>query len=44
MFALVPPGLPDSGSMELILATFSAEAFGATVLAGVTASVIGRAA
>ncbi|WP_067359071.1 chloride channel protein [Streptomyces noursei] len=31
-------------SMELILGTFSAEAFGATVLASVTASVIGRAA
>ncbi|MFD1313282.1 chloride channel protein, partial [Streptomyces kaempferi] len=31
-------------AMELILGTFSAEAFGATVLASVTASVIGRAA
>ncbi|MER5215701.1 chloride channel protein [Streptomyces sp. NPDC002838] len=31
-------------AMELILDTFSAEAFGATVLASVTASVIGRAA
>ncbi len=31
-------------AMELILSTFSAEAFGATVLASVTASVIGRAA
>lgn len=31
-------------SMELILGAFSAEAFGATVLASVTASVIGRAA
>ncbi len=30
--------------MELILGTFSAEAFGATVLASVTASIIGRAA
>ncbi|MFE7173257.1 chloride channel protein [Streptomyces sp. NPDC057616] len=30
-------------AMELILATFSAEAFGATVLASVTASIIGRA-
>ncbi|MCX3062634.1 chloride channel protein [Streptomyces beihaiensis] len=30
-------------AMELILGTFSAEAFGATVLASVTASVIGRA-
>lgn len=30
--------------MELILGTFSVEAFGATVLASVTASVIGRAA
>ncbi|MDF3301723.1 chloride channel protein [Streptomyces tropicalis] len=31
-------------AMELILGTFSAEAFGATVLASVTASIIGRAA
>ncbi|MFI2644307.1 chloride channel protein [Streptomyces sp. NPDC018610] len=31
-------------AMELILRTFSAETFGATVLASVTASVIGRAA
>jgi CIC family chloride channel protein len=31
-------------AMELILSTFSAEAFGATVLASVTASIIGRAA
>ncbi|WP_285574755.1 chloride channel protein, partial [Streptomyces sp. RTGN2] len=31
-------------AMELILGTFSVEAFGATVLASVTASVIGRAA
>ncbi|MFE7899450.1 chloride channel protein [Streptomyces sp. NPDC057424] len=31
-------------AMELILGTFSAEAFGANVLASVTASVIGRAA
>ncbi|MFG3101110.1 chloride channel protein [Streptomyces sp. NPDC048182] len=31
-------------AMELILGTFSAEAFGAAVLASVTASVIGRAA
>ncbi len=31
-------------AMELILGTFTAEAFGATVLASVTASVIGRAA
>ncbi|MEU6732693.1 chloride channel protein [Streptomyces physcomitrii] len=31
-------------AMELILMTFSAEAFGATVLASVTAAVIGRAA
>ncbi|MFJ7631022.1 chloride channel protein [Streptomyces sp. NPDC097595] len=31
-------------AMELILGAFSAEAFGATVLASVTASVIGRAA
>ncbi len=31
-------------ALELILATFTAEAFGATVLASVTASVIGRAA
>lgn len=31
-------------AMELILGTFSAEAFGATVLASITASVIGRAA
>lgn len=31
-------------AMELILGTFSAEAFGAMVLASVTASVIGRAA
>ncbi|MEU2771743.1 chloride channel protein [Streptomyces sp. NPDC007162] len=31
-------------AMELILGTFGAEAFGATVLASVTASVIGRAA
>ncbi|WP_179023624.1 chloride channel protein [Streptomyces sp. IMTB 2501] len=31
-------------AMELILGTFSAEAFGALVLASVTASVIGRAA
>ncbi|WP_142215064.1 chloride channel protein [Streptomyces sp. SLBN-118] len=31
-------------AMELILGTFSAEAFGATVLSSVTASVIGRAA
>ncbi|MFG2794708.1 chloride channel protein [Streptomyces sp. NPDC048419] len=31
-------------AMELILDTFSAEAFGATVLASVTASIIGRAA
>ena len=31
-------------AMELILGTFSTEAFGATVLASVTASVIGRAA
>ncbi|MFF8902340.1 chloride channel protein [Streptomyces lydicus] len=31
-------------AMELILATFSVEAFGATVLSSVTASVIGRAA
>ncbi|EYT79812.1 chloride channel protein [Streptomyces sp. Tu 6176] len=31
-------------AMELILRTFTAEAFGATVLASVTASVIGRAA
>ncbi|MFF7794551.1 chloride channel protein [Streptomyces sp. NPDC007991] len=31
-------------AMELILGTFSAEAFGATVVASVTASVIGRAA
>ncbi|MGY0019903.1 chloride channel protein [Streptomyces sp. cg35] len=31
-------------AMELILAAFSIEAFGATVLASVTASVIGRAA
>ncbi|MFF9819776.1 chloride channel protein [Streptomyces sp. NPDC014006] len=31
-------------AMELILGTLSAEAFGATVLASVTASVIGRAA
>ncbi|MEU2876764.1 chloride channel protein [Streptomyces sp. NPDC007070] len=31
-------------AMELILGVFSAEAFGAAVLAGVTASVIGRAA
>ncbi|MGV9995061.1 chloride channel protein [Streptomyces sp. NPDC003374] len=31
-------------AMELILGTFSAEAFGATVLASVTSSVIGRAA
>ncbi|WP_338785212.1 chloride channel protein [Streptomyces sp. DG1A-41] len=31
-------------AMELILGTFTAEAFGATVLAGVSASVIGRAA
>ncbi|MGW0613772.1 chloride channel protein [Streptomyces sp. NPDC002788] len=31
-------------AMELILGTFSAQAFGATVLASVTASVIGRAA
>ncbi|ANP53245.1 chloride channel protein [Streptomyces griseochromogenes] len=30
-------------AMELILGTFSAEAFGATVLASVTASIIGRA-
>lgn len=30
-------------AMELILGTFSAEGFGATVLASVTASVIGRA-
>ncbi|MFB7509647.1 chloride channel protein [Streptomyces broussonetiae] len=30
-------------AMELILGTFSAEAFGATVLASVTSSVIGRA-
>lgn len=30
-------------AMELILGTFSAEAFGATVLSSVTASVIGRA-
>ncbi|MCX4884151.1 chloride channel protein [Streptomyces sp. NBC_00847] len=31
-------------AMELILGTFSAEAFGATVLASVTASIIGRTA
>ncbi|MBV2353353.1 chloride channel protein [Streptomyces sp. J2-1] len=31
-------------ALELILGTFSAEAFGATVLSSVTASVIGRAA
>ncbi len=31
-------------AMELVLGAFSAEAFGATVLASVTASVIGRAA
>jgi CIC family chloride channel protein len=31
-------------AMEFILGTFSAEAFGATVLASVTASIIGRAA
>ncbi|MEV8542171.1 chloride channel protein [Streptomyces sp. NPDC051572] len=31
-------------AMELILGTFTAEAFGATVLASVTASVIGRSA